>query len=62
MVKIKIDDVSAIGNLGEDGALFYMVGGPDEHIRVPFVEALGAYCDAVDQGLLAATIVEEANP
>lgn len=59
VIKIEVDQVRCIHNLGADGVLFDVGDSPSEHVKVSFVEALIGYCDAVDQGLLSASYVED---
>lgn len=49
-VEIETARVVSIANLGSDGTLFNMEVDPSEHVNIPFVDALRAYCDAVDYG------------
>ena len=57
-VEIQTARVAFIMNLDADGSVFGMKEDPQEHVRVPFVDALRAYCDAVDHGAEYFTVRE----
>lgn len=55
-IHIPVERVVSIVNLGDDGSLFRLEPEPSEVVRVPFVDALRAYCDAVDAGCMMLTV------